>query len=325
MTPTYEDTVVRCVTLSLLICLSPAPVFAQTGQELEKRVAELEARVKQLEDENRALRNSISVMPYLQQASGGPRVDIDNNGQKLATLIVSPEGWGKSPVENVAAVAASTIHTLYSAMPPAEPPTIVLVRVTTGSPKALSARGPQGEFIVQVNTGDMLWAQLAYQFAHELGHVACGKPDPAAPQQWLEEAFCEACSIWTLEHMAEVWKTRPPYSNWASYGENLRQYAEDVRAKVDRPQNHGLWYNKHRDHLDKNVADRDLNRVVAEEIFVKAQARPELIKAFLYLRASDPADNTIEARLKAWRDGCPAELKFAPEEMARLLGVKIAK
>ncbi|MCA8952763.1 MAG: hypothetical protein KDE27_24850 [Planctomycetes bacterium] len=279
------------------------------------------ARIDRLAADDRARRDAATVVPFLQQAAAGPRVEIEHDGVRLATLMIGPDGWGRSPVANVAAVAASVATTLYSAMPPPEPLTIALMRVPDGPPKALSARGPKGEYVVQVNTGDLLWAQLSYQLAHELGHVGCGRPDPSAPQQWLEEAFCEACSIWAMEHMAVTWETSPPYPNWAPYAEHLRSYAEDVRATVVRPESYARWYAEHRARLDAAAGDRALDRVVAEQLFERFEARPESIRAFSFLRVADPVENTIEARLRLWREQCPDELEFMPRELATLLGV----
>ena len=53
-----------------------------------------------------------------------------------------------------------------------------------------------GSIIVSIGERD--WSRLAYQFGHELGHVAANwwRPDakPAPPSHWLEEAMVEAFS-----------------------------------------------------------------------------------------------------------------------------------
>lgn len=316
---------VRIVLLACLavlaVCSSSA--LAQSPPDAAQRIQELEARVRQLEAENQKLRYTIGVFPYLQQAADGHRVEIVDDGKPVATLVIAREGWN-ARAEDVGAVSKSVAETIFRAIPPADTPTILILRSEHG-PIALSGRGPQGEYIVLLNSGDRLWAQVAYQLAHELGHVLCRDLRPGAPQQWLEESFCEAMSIWTMEQMAKTWKTAPPYPNWASYAGNLQKYVDNVRASVEHPESIHTWYAEQREHLDATPADRPKNRIVAEEIVKQGLDRPKFLQAFLYLRKNEPAANTIEAVLQSWRAACPDEMQTVPAEMAELLGVTLER
>lgn len=310
--------------VAILVTLLPAIAYAQSERGLIQRVTDLERRIQRLEAENQALRGMITVMPYLQQAEGGQRVEVKRGDRSLAKLVIGRKGWGEGRPEDVAAVTGSVAKTVFSVIPPADAPTLIILRSEHG-PRALANRGPEGECIILLDTGDRLWAQLAYQLAHEFGHVLCRDLNEDAPQHWFEEAFCEALSIWTIEQMAQSWKTAAPYDSWTSYAESLGKYVKDVRSKVDRPSNIGEWYASHRQLLDRESYDRDKNRVIAEQIASRAQTRPEYLQAFLYLRSKPPAANTIESLLQTWLANCPNDLKFVPNEMAKLLGVTVAR
>ena len=109
---------------------------------------------------------------------------------------------------------------------------------------------------------DHQWAQLAYQFGHELGHIICNSSRaPAAkiegPSHWLEEALVEAFSVNNLVWMAEDWAAKPPYPNWASYSPNLSNYAKE-RIDQCRATEHAnlfeckpsLWFESQAEHLN---------------------------------------------------------------------------
>ncbi len=311
------------ITIVFILAFLHSTAIAQSNRDLVQRIEQLEQRVAALEAENRQLRGQNSATKFLDDANDGQRVEIKNGDRLLATLVVGQRGWGDSRPQDVAAVAESVAKTIFTVMAPQDTPTIILQRSEHG-PRALSDRGPNNEYVVLVNTGDRLWAQLAYQLAHELGHVLCRELDEHAPQHWFEEAFCEAMSIWTLEQMATSWQTDPPYDVWKSYAVSLGNYAADVRKQVDRPADFGKWYTEHRNLLDRDPYDRDKNRIVAEHIANRASAKPEYLIAFLHLRTTPPSVNSMESILGAWISSCPAELKFVARDVADLLGVVIA-
>ena len=317
------------VATALLLMFLPAVALAQTDAQTEpglaERVAELEKRVERLEQENRALRAAISSQKsqrWAKQLKDGLRADVVSGDRKLAELVIDREGWGQSRPEDVAAVAVSVARTIFSALPPVDRPTILLIRAND-VPRTLSQKGPAGEYIVQLATGDRLWAQLAYQFSHECGHVLCRELDERAPQHWFEEAFCEALSLWTMDQMAMSWKTAAPYESWQSYSTSLAQYVEAIRSRMERPESLPEWYATYRKLLDREPYDRPKNRIVAEHIATLGHKQPESLRAYLYLRKTPPEENTFESLLAAWHGDCPDDLQFVPREMAKLLGVTL--
>lgn len=305
----------------LFAILIPGAAYGQADSALVQRVTELERRIEKLEAENHRMRAALSVLHYIHDAKDGQRVTITEGDRTVATLLVANRGWGASRPEDVAAVVKSVAGIVFAALPPRDVPTIIVQRSPNG-PRALSNRGPNNEYIVLLNTGDRLWAQLSYQLAHELGHVVCRELSERAPQQWFEEAFCEALSIWTLQQMGHTWQTEPPYASWASYAPSLAKYAADVHAKAEQPNNFRGWYAEHRDRLNRDSYDRDANRVVAAHMVNRANARPEYLRAFLYLRSTPLAANSMESLIEAWHSSCPDDLKFVPIDVAKVLGIK---
>lgn len=83
-----------------------------------------------------------------------------------------------------------------------------------------------------VDIGVRRWAQLAYQFGHELGHVLCNSwlpdTDLKPPTRWLEEALVDAFSIRGLALLADSWEKNPLFPGSADYGTALRGYREEV-------------------------------------------------------------------------------------------------
>lgn len=85
---------------------------------------------------------------------------------------------------------------------------------------------------ILLSSKDRYWAQLAYQFGHELGHVICNSwtSDGAkifSPSHWLEEAIVEAFAVYCLRQMSTRWETQPPYPSFTSFATCLASYAED--------------------------------------------------------------------------------------------------
>lgn len=314
----------RFLTFLLLALSFPSVAWTQADGPLVQRVVELERRVANLEAQNRRLMGAMSVLHYIHDAKDGRRITVKQGDRVVANVVVGQRDWGDSRSEDVAAVAKSVAEIAFSAIPPQDTPTIVILRSEYG-PRALSNRGPNNEYIILLNSGDRLWAQLSYQLAHELGHVLCRDLNEDAPQHWFEEAFCEAMSIWTLERMSQTWKTDPPYDTWASYADSLAKYVADIRNKVQHPNDYAVWYKEHRRFLDGEPYDRVKNRIVASHIATQAHARPDYLRAFLYLRAKPPATNTIESLFDAWHSSCTNELKSVPHDVANLLGVRAPK
>ena len=117
------------------------------------------------------------------------------------------------------------------------------------------------------------YAQFAYQFGHELGHVWL---DPRRTNGVLE-ILAVAISHQVLVDLAKRWKRGAPYPNWASYAPNFLSYLDQevsgklekipdsVRAMVQegRWEEVGLYLRYRRPDQDREATDRTLNTLGA--------------------------------------------------------------
>ena len=112
-------------------------------------------------------------------------------------------------------------------------PTRLRVDEHTSGPPAIWLH-PDGSSLawVIVDIGERDWSKLAYQFAHELGHVMANSWQPHAtplpPCQWIEEALVEAFSIRGLGRLAESWKKNPPFTGDNAFGDAIASYRRDI-------------------------------------------------------------------------------------------------
>jgi hypothetical protein len=131
----------------------------------------------------------------------------------------------------------------------------------TGPPRVWLHKDTPGVAWIIVDIGARRWAQLAYQFGHELGHVLCNSwlPDTALkpPTHWLEEALVDAFSIRNLALLADSWEKSPLFPGSAAYGNGLRAYREEVvkgyrDAAGSRPVSDvAAWFRDTRERLDR--------------------------------------------------------------------------
>ena len=112
-------------------------------------------------------------------------------------------------------------------------PTRIRVDEHTSGPPSVWLH-PDGSSMawVIVDIGQRAWAQLAYQFGHELGHVMANSWQPNArpkpPCQWIEESLVEAFSLRGLGRLAESWSENPPFPGDNAFGKAIATYREDV-------------------------------------------------------------------------------------------------
>jgi hypothetical protein len=131
----------------------------------------------------------------------------------------------------------------------------------SGSPAVwLHPDGSSMAWIV-VDIGERAWAQLAYQFGQELGHVMANSwqphAKPTSPCQWLEEAMVEAFALCGLGRLAESWKQNPLFADDNAFGNSIADYRANIielYAKLADEQ--GLtrdstaWFADHRSEIE---------------------------------------------------------------------------
>ena len=264
------------------------------------------------------------VNEMLDQAKGGVKRKVSIDGRVVAQLTVAKGVWGGARAEDMAAVCESVMQTICKVIPPnkgREPECIVVY--SKRGPMVLSRRGPKGEYIVLLNTQGRVWAQVAYQFSHEIGHVLCGDLSLKMPQHWFEEAFCEAMSLWTMETLSQTWKQNPPYANWKSYAPYLKKYVDQVGNRIDAVDDLQAWYLKHRNELTANAYDRDKNLVLAKWIVKQAKKDKQFLRAFYFMRPREEKKqvNRMASLISDWKQMCPEHLQFCPDKIAETLGI----
>jgi len=185
---------------------------------------------------------------------------------------------------------------------------------------------------VLVVIGDCAWAQLAYQFGHELGHVLANSWDrlavPRAPCVWLEECLVEAFTLRGLSLLAASWERDPPFANDADYANAIREHL-DYRIKPYAAQapseSCAAWFHKARAALDLQGGESSAEGPATLGILAHLKNDSECV-ADLGALNRWPARSAapLEDYLMLWEQSCaeigaPGRL---PGHVRRLLGVR---
>lgn len=229
---------------------------------------------------------------------------------------VAPGDWGSADVRDIELVLASVARVFldYARVDRDELKLRIVPR--GGSPRVLYERDEAGAYVVQLTARDQRWFQYAYQFAHELCHVAANFEhrvvDDAAVQenQWFEEALCETAALFTLKRLGAVWASTPPTRNWMGYGESFTSYAAYLLKEPHRhlAASRSLrdWYAEHGASLRDDPYQRRKNDVVASALLPLFEAHPEYWRAIAYLNQDAvSAAKPFPEYLADWHRACP--------------------
>jgi hypothetical protein len=225
--------------------------------------------------------------------------------QPLDIRPAAHDAWGNDP-ESVRAILASAANELWIYFPkrPLKP---ILVE-PQGGPITLFDRGHNGEYRVRLDTGDNLWSQWTYQFAHEFGHILSNYDEVTHQNKWFEETICEMASLFVLQHLSDTWSKDPSPASWKKYAPHLRKYAEARITKTKLPENTTLpqWYEANARQLAKTGYDRDKNTLVAVQLLPLFDKSPEHWEAITWLaKAKKGHGESLAEFLKAWQANCP--------------------
>lgn len=236
--------------------------------------------------------------------------------------------WGKAKTRDMQAV----VNSVQAAITPyigARTLGTIIVRNDPQGPISLYKKGKNGEYVVLLDIKGRYWAQVAYQYSHEVCHLLSNydlSPNNATRQQWFEESICEAFSLFALERMAELWKENPPYKNWADYAPAFTEYVENLRKEKHRTgftQNAmQAWFLKNRDTLqsDPVAKKRRLNEEVATHLYEVFSKNPQHWEALNYINLGDDnQDKTLKRYLDDWQSHAPSRLHQPIEAVRDLL------
>lgn len=233
-----------------------------------------------------------------------------------AQLQLDSQEWGDASPADVKTVLQSVVEVISPYMAGRNFGNIIVRNGQTG-PISVYEKGPNGEYIVMLNVHGRYWAQLSYQFSHEICHLMSNydlAPNNVSRQQWFEEALCETFSLFTLEKMAQHWQDNPPYPQWQEYAGKFREYGQDNLRQLHRKLPKGMklptWYQQYRQTLsdDPYAQERDLNELVANQLLPLFTAKPEGWQSINYLNLGDDAgDKSLYRYLTNWQDSAPTE------------------
>ena len=198
-----------------------------------------------------------------------------------------------------------------------------------GGPISLYQRNKQGEIVIRLDTGNQLWSQYAYQFAHEFCHVVSGFEEDDPGNRWFEETLAETASLYAIRAMSRSWKTDPPYGHWKNYRDALRDYSDKTIRKwsgIYEIYEKGLagYYKAHKAELAKEPCNRQLNGAMAQVFLTLFEEDPSRWGAVRWLnKAPSPKGETFQQFLAKWHRAVPDKHKPFVKKVAQLFGIPL--
>lgn len=243
----------------------------------------------------------------------------------VPAIAVRPADWGDASPEDIAAVCRSVAGELVDYFPRRKLDPIVIDKSRSGGPRVIYGTTPQGERRVNLNIKDRHWAQVAYQFGHEMGHILGNYREANNPNLWFEEALCETASLFSLRRMARTWKTRPPYSNWKGYAGSLESYADDYVRGLAKLERASLPEWLRQNEADLRKIDRPKIGAVAAHILLPLlEEAPAHWEALDWLNQFDAkTELTFAAYLADWHGRVPTAHKPFVADIAKAFGIAL--
>ncbi len=246
---------------------------------------------------------------------------------QMPTYRVESRGFNNSP-RDIKKLCDSAGRELWKNFDDYKIEKFVIVR-GRGGPITLFKRNSKGEIVIRLDTGNALWSQYSYQFAHELCHVLCGFDEDYKGNMWFEETLCETASLFTMRAMAKSWKTDPPFKHWSGYRDSLRSYADDVirkRTKVHEIYEKGLadFYKTNKARLTEEPCDRSLNGAMSLVFLKLFEEEPSRWGAVRWLNSKpSKKGETFQQYLNKWRNAAPEKHKPFITKVANMYGVTL--
>ena len=296
----------------------------QGRARLEEARKDADSRfVKDLGQTARALRRLVE--QFGSQKQTGPMTKEEKD--KTPEIQLAHKDWGSANQADVLAVLRSTARQLFPHAERYDWNSINVGRSSDG-PIVLFRRGDLGEYLVNLNTGDKYWAQYAFQFSHEIGHILCGYREGEQSNHWFEEMLCETASLFALKKLSEEWKTDPPYPNWKPFAESFDEYAQERIDQQPWPKDLSLadWYTKEKELLIKDGRNLDRNLMVAIRILPFFEKNPAGWAACSALNKKKGQEKrSFETYLRDWHESCQTdEHRGFVSKMAKAFGYEFA-
>lgn len=241
----------------------------------------------------------------------------------LPAFRILDDGWGNASLSDLTAVINSAAGILWKYFPGRRLEPIMIQRTRTG-PMVHFERNYRREIVMDLDTEDTYWCQYAYQFAHEFCHILANFDLDGTSNLWFEEMLCETASLFTLRHMADLWRTEPPFPQWKPYAKELSKYSETVVKSREKIPSGTLaeFYKKHVEELRGKPASRELNGAMATVLLEMFEQSPERWEAVTWLNTSKSAPGeTFGFYLEKWLRAAPPRHQLFIVEIKRAFGI----
>lgn len=243
--------------------------------------------------------------------------------RSLPTFRISDADWDGASVKDIGAVLNSAARVLWRQFPDRKLEPFVVMRGHSG-PIVNFQRNLRGEIVMQLDTGGTYWCQYAYQFAHEFCHILAGFDNDYSGNLWLEETFCETASLYVLRHMAQEWKTKPPYPHWKDFSSALEKYFGDVVASREKiaPNSLASYFARHAETLRQKPAERALNGAMAVVLLDMLERSPEHWESVAWMNsAPSPPGETLDQYFAKWMNAVPQRHKVFVADLRKQFGI----
>ena len=172
----------RLMSRRLLVALVMCSCQSVTAEDSTAEIAALKARISALKAENQRLRSRLREIADLSaHAVSGPTSEL--------VISLASDDWGDAEPADVLKVLHSAAIPIWEA---AGSPALHPITVVSSSEGPLVAykRTPDGDYRVLLNVKGRQWAQLAFQFSHEMAHILANYRNVPNRQLWFEESIC---------------------------------------------------------------------------------------------------------------------------------------
>lgn len=256
----------------------------------------------------------------------GPRGE-NHAMNAIPKIEVQPNVWGDANLKHLRAVLERVAETFLAPFDSDRPYCRIKVKKGTDYPEVKPRSSDREPYIIELNSTGRKWAQITYQFAHELCHITSKFESRFRKRnQWFDEVLCEVASLWTLCRLAETWDQKPPYPpavGSAPFGPKLRTYVEGVLGDPKRKLPQGVtfpaWIALEEGSMRATVYQRDKEGVVAAQLLPLFETEPKTWRTVRHLPISEAQ---LSEFVPDWHANSPDNLKPFVVQIALALGVK---
>lgn len=239
--------------------------------------------------------------------------NISSSKNRIDIRVADNKDWGDVSVSEIQSVLYSATDELLLYFPNRKMNSI-FVQHSENGPISLYGQSNM-ETIILLDVENRRWAQLVYQFSHELTHILSRYDNKVNehPNKWFEEALCVTASMFTLRKMAVNWRTSATDYGWKSYAPSLREYADNAMGKSGRqlPSNmtFAKWYKENESNLrsqDVDLAEaRNKQFVIASKLLPIFEKNPSLWESVSYLNVEKSDGSYLQNYLDNWYRNAP--------------------